>query len=198
VVSGATRRKAAIRTGVVAVIALCAGAFAFEALSRADSKPAAAVPSALPASALSYLPSHATVVSSDLLAKDASLGSLPSTLDHLGFVTGRQRVFQGPSKRELQYVESRTLHFSTPAGAAGYVAYVRQHAGAYVGQIPTVKPLVSRGRSGVLIIAPLCACHMAQPNLYGIVSSGRRVTWLEINGPGATRTALAALLAHAP
>ena len=39
---------------------------------------------------------------------------------------------------------------------------------------------------------------MAQPNLYGIVSSGRRVTWLEINGPGATRTALAALLARAP
>ena len=50
----------------------------------------------------------------------------------------------------------------------------------------------------MLIVSPPCACHMAQPNLYGIVSSGRRVTWLEINGPGATRTALAALLARAP
>lgn len=196
--SGATRRKAAIRAGVVAALLLCAGAFAFEALSRADSKPDAVVPPALPSSAVAYLPSRATVVASGQLAKDASLSSLPSTLDHLGFVTGRQRVFQGPSKRRLTFVESRTLHFETPAGAAGYVAYVRQHAGSYVGQFPTVKPLRSSGRSGILIVAPLCACHMAQPNLYGIVSSGRRVTWLEINGPGATRSALAALLARAP
>ncbi len=196
--SGATKRKAAIRAGVGAAILLCAGAFAFEALSRADSKPDAPLPPALSASALSYLPSHWTKVSSALLAGDASLSSLPSTLDHLGYVTGRQRVFQGPSKHKLQYVESRTLHFATPAGAAGYVAFVREHAGAYVGQIPTVKPLASRGRAGVLIVSPPCACHMAQPNLYGIVSSGRRVTWLEINGPGATRTALAALLARAP
>lgn len=196
--SGATRRKAAIRAGVAAVVVLCAGAFAFEALSRADSKPDAPVPPALPASAVSYLPSQTTVVTSALLAKDASLPALPSTLDHLGFVTGRQRVFQGPNRHKLQYVESRTLHFATPAGAAGYVAYVRDHAGAYVGQIPTVKALQSGGRPGVLIVAPLCACHMAQPNLYGIVSSGRRVTWLEINGPGATRTALVALLARAP
>jgi hypothetical protein len=197
-VSGATKRKAAIRAGLVAAIVLCAGAFAFEALSRADSKPGAPVPPALPASALSYLPSHATVVTSDQLAKDASLQSLPSTLDHLGFVTGRQRVFQGPSRHHLTFVESRTLHFATPAGAAGYVAYVGRHAGSYVGQIPTVRPLRSGGRSGVLIVAPLCACHMAQPNLYGIVTSGRRVTWLEINGPGATRAVLAALLARAP
>jgi hypothetical protein len=197
-VSGTTRRKAAVRAGVVAALLLCAGAFAFEALSKADSKSDAPVPPALPTSAVPYLSSHATVVTSALLDKDASVKTLPSTLDSLGYVTGRQRVFQGPSKHKLTYVESRTLHFATPAGAAGYVAFVRKHAGAYVGQFPTVKPLESRGRSGVLVVAPLCACHMAQPNLYGIVSSGRRVTWLEINGPGATRTALAALLLRAP
>ena len=133
-----------------------------------------------------------------MLAKDASLSSLPSTLDRLGFVTGRQRTFQGPSKHRLQFVESRTLVFRTPAGAAGYVTYVKQHAGAYVGQIPTVKLLGSNDRAGYLIVAPMCACHMAQPNLYGILSGGRRVTWLEINGPGATQPALAALLARAP
>jgi hypothetical protein len=182
---------------VVAVVLLCAGAFAFEALSRADSGPSAPVPPALAPAAVSYLPSHASVVTAEALAKDASVSSLPSTLGRLGYVTGRQRIFQGVSKN-LEFVESRTLHFTTPAGARGFVDYVRTHAGAYVGQIPTVKPLTSRGRAGVLIVAPLCACHMAQPNLYGIVSSGRRVTWLEINGPRATRPALAALLARAP
>jgi hypothetical protein len=39
---------------------------------------------------------------------------------------------------------------------------------------------------------------MATPALLGVVSRGRLVTWLEINGPRATVGALARLAARAP
>ncbi|HUZ84590.1 MAG TPA: hypothetical protein VMU66_07840, partial [Gaiellales bacterium] len=59
-------------------------------------------------------------------------------------------------------------------------------------------PLRSEGRSGVAITAPACACHLANPMLLGVLSGGRRVTWLEVNGPAASTRTLAALVARAP
>ncbi len=174
------------------------GAVAFQTLGRADSQATPPPPPALPASAVAYLPSRASAVTTDELVKDADVSSLPATLDRLGFVTGAQRTFQGPSKHRLQVVVSRTLRFRTAAGAAGFVRFVHDHAGAYVGEVPTLKPLASGGRSGWLIVAPLCACHMAQPDLLAVVSGGRDVTWLMVNGPGAKPQVLRTLLTRAP
>jgi len=197
-VSVATKRPWAIRAVLAALALLCAGAFAFQALGRADSGAGVPAPPALAASAIPYLPSKTSQLSASDLAKDASVSSLPATLDRLGYESGSQRVFQGPSLHRLEYVQSRTLRFRTAAGARGFVSFVHDHAGAYVGFGPKLRPLQSGGRAGTLIVAPLCACHMAQPALLALVSGGRDVTWLEINGPGATRAALTALLARAP
>jgi hypothetical protein len=197
-VTVATKRQWATRAVLAALALLCAGAFAFQALGRADSGSSVPAPPALAASALPYLPSKVSQLSASDLAKDASVSSLPSTLDRLGYQSGSQRIFQGPSKQRLEYVQSRTLRFQTAAGARGFVSFVRDHAGAYVGFGPKLRLLRSGAREGTLIVAPLCACHMAQPALLAVVSAGRNVTWLEINGPGATRAALNALLARAP
>jgi hypothetical protein len=39
---------------------------------------------------------------------------------------------------------------------------------------------------------------MASPALVGVASAGRRVSWLEVNGPTASAGVLSRLLARAP
>ena len=197
-VTHSTARRRAVRTLLAAGIAAAVGAVAFQTLGRADSRPSPAAPPVLPASAVAYLPSHGSRLTAEGLAKDADLSTTGATLSRLGFVSGGQRLFQGPSKRRLQVVVSRTLRFRTADGARGFVAFMHDHAGAFVGDIPTLEPLRSQGRGGWLIVAPLCACHMAQPNLLAVVRGGRDVTWLMVNGPGATPPVLRSLLARAP
>ena len=197
VTQSTTRRRVLFTLSAVVLVAVVA-AVAFQTRGRADSSPAPPLPAVLPASAVAYLPSRVSPVTTSLLERDADVSSIPATLGKLGFVSGAQRTFQGPSRRRLQVVVSRTLRFQTPAGAAAYVRFVHDHAGDYVGQIPTLKPLSSAGRSGWMIVAPLCACHMAQPDLLAVVSGGRNVTWLMVNGPGAKPKVLRALLAQAP
>jgi hypothetical protein len=155
------------------------------------------MPPALPATAVGYLPSHVSRVTSTDLAQDTTLSGMAGRLSGWGYTTGSERMFQGTSHR-LEVVVARTLEFRTAAGARGFVGFVGSHAAAYVGQVPQVRPLREDGRSGVLIVAPQCACHMAQPALLAVVGSGRRVSWLEINGPAATDRALEALLARMP
>ncbi len=190
-------RRFSLVAASVAIV-LVAAAAAFLALGRADPAPAAAPPPALAPSALPYLPSKTLVLTSKDLEADAHIQSLSSELSSTGFVVGFQRTFQGPSKHRLELVQSRTLRFATAAGAARFAAFVGKHAGDYVGQIPTVRPLTSDGRTGSQIVAPMCACHMSEPTLLGVVSKGRNVTWLEINGPAAGKQALADLLRQAP
>lgn len=156
-----------------------------------------APPPVLPAAAVPYLPSHMATVTAVTLEQDAPGSGVGSRLGRFGFVRGAERSFQGESRR-LQVVVSRTLLFRTAAGARAFVAFVSAHAGAYVGQVPVVRRLASAGRRGVQITAPACACHMANPMLLGVLSRGRRVTWLEVNGPGASPRTLAALLSRAP
>jgi hypothetical protein len=192
-----TSRGRVVRLIAAVVVAAAVAGVAFQTLVRADSR-APTPPPALTARAVAYLPSHASALTAHDLAADAPVNSLPATLARLGFVVGGQRTFQGPSKAYLQLVISRSLRFSSAAGARGFVRFVGQYAGQYVGEVPTVTPLTSKGRSGELIVAPLCACHMAQPALLAVVSSGPVVTWLEINGPGATPKVLASLLRQAP
>lgn len=192
-----TRRRVVLTLAAAVLVAVVA-AVAFQTRGRADSRPAPPLPAVLPASAVAYLPSHVTRLTKADLQKDANVSSMQATLDGAAFVSGAQRTFQGPSKHRLQVVVSRTLRFATAKGAADYVRFVHDHAGDYVGQVPTLKPLTSAGRSGWLIVAPLCACHMAQPDLLAVVSGGRDVTWLMVNGPGAKPAVLRTLLQQAP
>lgn len=48
--------------------------------------------------------------------------------------------------------------------------------------------------AGWLFVPPLCACHLANPDLVGVVRTGPRVSWLAINGPAATTALLVRLL----
>jgi hypothetical protein len=62
----------------------------------------------------------------------------------------------------------------------------------------TAKPVEEGGRAGYLVDPAACACHRASPTLTGVVFEGRRVTYLEINGDGATPETLGQLLRVAP
>lgn len=177
--------------------AVCLAAIAAGCGQTAAATQPPAPPPVLPAAAVSYLPSTAkplTVV--DLTHETTALG-LAAGLGRWGFVAGAQRLFQGPSKT-LQVVVSRTLQFRSPAGAAAYVRYVHLNATAVFGAPPSQQPLIAGARHGWTITLAPCACHMATPALVGVASAGRRVSWLEVNGPTASVRALSSLLAKAP
>ena len=158
---------------------------------------AAAPPATLPARAVSYLPSTLKPLRSELLAREAGAPGLRQKLGVWGFVVGADRYFQGESHR-LQLVDSRTLRFRTAAGADSYVTFTRGHLGSYLGSLPRIRRFETLERTGFLAVGQPCACHLANPAFLGVVSQGPTVTWLEINGPGATPRALASLIARAP
>jgi hypothetical protein len=154
-------------------------------------------PSTLPAAAVPYLPSSLKPLTAAGLAREARAPGLSRNLSDWGYLAGSDRYFQGES-RQLQVVDSRTLRFKSARGASAFVEFVREHAGAYLGSFPRVRGFASEGRRGILAVAQQCQCHLANPAYLGVVSRGPTVTWLEINGPGATPRRLSALLAHAP
>jgi hypothetical protein len=162
---------------------------------------AIALPAALPVLAPAALPgldatTHA--VGPRALAADLAGGAaFEARLRAWGFERGRERDFQGPSKR-IDRAVSRTLVFATPTGARAYVSFIGRHARALYGPGSTSAPLTSLGRDGVLVDAAPCACHRASPTLLAVVARGARVTWLEANGGAVTRTVLTTLLARAP
>lgn len=114
-----------------------------------------------------------------------------------GLVSGTERVFQGES-HDLDRVVSRTLEFESPEAAAAYIELVRAHVDDIYGVGTTAKPVEEGGRAGYLVDPAACACHRASPTLTGVVSDGSRVTYLEINGDGATPETLGQLLRVAP
>jgi hypothetical protein len=158
---------------------------------------ARSAPLTLPASAVPYLPSSMKMVSSTDLAREVRSPALATYLGAWGFVEGSDRYFQGESRR-LQVVDSRTLRFDRAGGARAYVGFMRGRASAILGSFPVLKEFVSRGRSGFVAVAQQCQCHLANPALLAVLARGGMVTWLEINGPGATKRELVKLLAGAP
>lgn len=114
-----------------------------------------------------------------------------------GFVSGTERVFQG-SSRDLDRVVSRSLEFESPAAATGYVELLRAHVDDLYGVGTTAKPYEEGGRSGYLVDPAACACHRASPTLSAVLADGPRVTYLEVNGDGASRPAVEMLLSKAP
>jgi hypothetical protein len=151
----------------------------------------------LPARAVPGLPSTRTTLSPGFLARETQAPPLRGQLRTWGFIAGARRYFQGES-RVLQLVDSRTLRFRRASGATAFVSFLRTHLDAYVGSFARTHGYTSRGRSGFLAVGQECQCHLANPTYLAAVSARGTVTWLEINGPGATRRRLAALLARAP
>jgi hypothetical protein len=146
----------------------------------------------LAASVVPGIPSVTTRLTTADLARDATIHGLAAKIALWGYLGGRQRTFQGES-HHLTLVVSRALMFRNPAGAQHYVAFVREHQAAFFGSFQAQR-LSSQSESGWLFIPPLCACHLANPALIGVLNAGSRVTWLEINGPTATRALLVRLL----
>jgi len=145
-------------------------------------------------SAVPGVPSTTQDLTAADLRKDAPIADLVSRLASWGFVSGRERTFQGESKH-LTYVQSRSLAFADGGGASAFVAFVRDNAARYFGAGTRARPLVTEDRHGWVFIAPACACHLANPVDYAVLSNGSVVVWLEINGPDATPALLRRLLA---
>jgi len=151
---------------------------------------------ALPVLATSAVPGISSVTTrltrADL-AKDAAIRGLATKIASWGYLGGRQRTFQGES-HHLTLVISRALIFRDATGAQHYAAFVRGHQAAFFGTSVQAQRLPGRTGSGWLFIPPLCACHLANPALIGVLNAGSRVLWLEINGPAATPAVLMRLL----
>jgi hypothetical protein len=133
----------------------------------------------------------------DALSHDAPVRSLAANLERWGFLGGREREFKGAS-RTFTDVISRTLVFRGAAGARAYVAYVADHAASYYGPGTVVRPVMSAGRPGFFVRGASCGCHRESPILVTVVSQRSRVSWLLVNGPGATRARAQALAAQMP
>ena len=133
----------------------------------------------------------------DALTHDAPLPELAGNLARWGFVGGHEREFKGASKTFTDVV-SRTLLFRRAAGAAAYVAFVADHAASYWGPGSVVHPVTSAGRTGFFVRGASCGCHRESPILVTLVAQRSRVSWLLVNGPGATRARAQALAERMP
>jgi hypothetical protein len=180
-------------------LALLLGAIALTAAACGGGAdhPHAPAPPVLSASAVAYLPSTERRLTAADLAREIRRPALARELARWGFTAAAERSFQGESHR-LTVVDSRTLDFTTAAGARSFVSFVHSHVAAYLGVFPTVRPVAANGRSGWTFRAQSCACPGSMALWLAVTSAGRRVTWLEINGPTATARTLAALSARAP
>jgi hypothetical protein len=131
------------------------------------------------------------------LSHDAPVPSLPADLERWGFIAGHEREFKGASKTFTDVV-SRTLAFERPAGARAYVGFVAAHAAGFYGRGTAVRAVTSAGRPGYLLRAASCGCHRETPILLTVVWRRSRVSWLMVNGPGATAARAQALAEQMP
>jgi hypothetical protein len=181
--------------GVLVLAALVGGCGASAGTSEtAIPRPATLSPAAVP-----YLPSTHKPLTAALLARETQTPTLVRRLGAWGFVAGSDRYFQGQSHR-LQVVDSRTLRFRGAGGAARFVTFMQTHLDSYLGSFPKVRHWRADARRGILAVGQECQCHLANPTLLALLARDGKgtVTWLEINGPGATRERLAALVTQAP
>jgi hypothetical protein len=198
-VVGAAVLGAAVMTGCGSSSAPQSSAPQSSAPQSSASHPsaAAASPRTLAPGAVPYLPSTRKALSASFLARESQVPGLAGRLAGWGYVAGAQRYFQGES-RKLQVVDARTLRFRGAPGASAFIGFMRGHLNAYLGAFSNVRSFVLGGRSGIVAAGQECQCHLANPSYLALLDRAGTVTWLEINGPGATRALLAALLARAP
>jgi hypothetical protein len=182
----------AFAMALVALAAAC-GSGAGAASAPAPPAPPALSRAALPAS----MDMTTTALGVNDLVRDAPIDGFADRLQTLGYESGQQREFRGPS-HTFSTVVSRSLLFKDAAGAHGYVQLVADGVAEFFGKGSKLQPLTSNGRSGYLITAAPCGCHLETPILVAVVSKGDRVTWLYGTGRGARPPALRALLQRAP
>jgi hypothetical protein len=150
----------------------------------------------LPLLALSPTPGLAAItvdVTPQTLQAEGTVTGVAEELTSAGFIAGRQRTFQGPSK-DLTLVRDRELIFRSAEGAQHYLDSVHQKAVAYFGEATGVSELTSGSRTGYLFVPPECACHGANPVLTAVLTDGPRLSWITINGPMATKQRLQEVL----
>jgi hypothetical protein len=168
------------------------------ACGAGDSPAASGRPADLPVlTAVPGLAAEDRRLDAEALTHDAPLPAMAGNLERWGFLSGREREFKGASKTFTDVV-SRTLLFRRPAGAAAYVAFVAHHAASFWGPGSVVKPVTSAGRAGFFVRGASCGCHRESPILVIVVSRRSRVSWLLVNGPGATRARAEALADRMP
>jgi hypothetical protein len=134
---------------------------------------------------------------SDLVREAHGAGGIAGLVDGWQLLGAGERSFRGTT-RDLTSVVSRTLDFAAPAGAAGFVAFVRDHPDTYLGPVKTSRAVDTGGRRGVVLTARGCGCHGETPLLLYVASEGSRVSWVMINGPRATTARALRLGAAAP
>jgi hypothetical protein len=184
-----------MKTAMAAAGAVLALTLAITACAGSPGR--ASAPSAvLPAAAFTGLAVVTQPLTGRDVQKDSTVPDLAARLAGWGYIGGWQRTFQGESRR-LTLVVSRSLQFRTSPGAAAFVAYMHQKVGSFYPFALTSR-LSMPGRSGWVIRPPLCGCHMATPLVVGVTAQGRKVSWLEINGPQASTRLLTQLLARTP
>jgi hypothetical protein len=190
--SPSTRVGALLLTACLALTA-CGGQ-AGAGTGSLSSTSSAPVTPVLAASPVVGLTATTIDVTQQTLRDETTVAGVTQALDSSGFVGGRQRTFQGPSK-DLTLVLSRSLAFRDAAGAEHFLSFVHDHADALFGLTTEVSPLAVGARSGWTFVAPQCACPGAQPRVVAVVQDGARIDWLTINGPQATTARARSLLA---
>ena len=186
-----------MKTALATVGAVLALALAVTACGSSSGRAHAGAPSGvLPTAAVAGLAVVTKPLTGQEVQKDSTAPDLAARLAGWGYTGGWQRTFQGESRR-LTLVVSRSLRFKTSPGAAAFVAYMHQKVGSFY-PFALTRPLGMPGRAGWVIRPPLCGCHMATPLVVGVAAQGRKVSWLEINGPQASTRLLTQLLARTP
>jgi len=158
----------------------------------------ASTPAPLPLLVSSPTPGLAEVtvaVTSQSLQSEGTVKGVADELTAAGFVAGRQRTFQGPSK-DLTLIRDRELLFSSAEGANAYLNSVRTQSTAYFGEATGATAFTHGSRAGTLFVPPECACHGANPVLTAVLTDGPRLSWVTINGPMATKQRLQEVLSQ--
>ena len=119
------------------------------------------------------------------LADEASNPEVESRLQAAGFLAGAQRELRGRS-RDITGADSRTLVFSTPAGARSFARFLASEPDPFFGGPSVVHGFRVGATKGVIIKPPLCDCPGAYPVYVGLVADGPRLLWLQLTGPKAS------------
>lgn len=135
------------------------------------------------------LPSDVRVLGAAAVAADAAdARSLADLLRRSGFRVASEREFHGRGGR-FDRVLARTLVFSTPAGAATYLAWLARHPEGVLGPARRLRPL-GLGAGAVLLRSRPCGCHARPPTFLAAWRRGPTVRFLLAAGRQASRRAL--------
>lgn len=134
-------------------------------------------------------------LSAATLGREAA--GLAPQLASWGYVAGSEREFR--SNGSLQDVISRTLLFSSAAGARSFLGFVHAHPNTWLGTLQSSRAArLSGGRTGYVLSPVPCGCHRETLLRLLVAAHGPRVTWLMVNGPRATTRRTLALAGEAP